>query len=135
MPVDEAARFEHVMAVYRICIAPESVDESALEAFTREQFLHGANPASQHLPAVLATTRRGLGTDPTHQELLTRLVAPTLIVHGTRDLVVFPDGGVRLAEVIPGAVLVTIEGMGHQSQDPGRWQAIADAVSNHAGRT
>jgi hypothetical protein len=44
---------------------------------------------------------------------------------------VFPDGGVRLAELIP-AALVTIEGMGHQSQDPARWQAITDAVTAHA---
>lgn len=133
-PADEAGRLEHAMASYRVCIAPEPVDESALEMFTRDQFLYGANPASQHLPAVLATTRRGLGTDPTHQELLTRISAPTLVVHGTGDLVVFPDGGVRLAELIPEATLVTIEGMGHQSQDPARWQTIAEAVITHADR-
>ncbi len=132
MPTDEAAWVEHNMATYRICIAPEPVDESALEAFTREQFLYGANPASQHLPAVLATTRLGLGTDPTHQELLTQLSTPTLMVHGTGDRVVFPDGGVRLAELIPAATLVTIDGMGHQPQDPERWQAIAEAVISHA---
>ena len=50
------------------------------------------------------------------------------------DLVVFPDGGDRLAELIPAATLVTIEGMGHQSQDPARWQTIANAVISHAIR-
>lgn len=132
MPADDAGRFDHAVAMYRVCLAPEPVDESALEQFTREQFGQGANPGSQHLPAVLATTRIGLGTDPTHQELLTRISAPTLVVHGTGDVVVFPDGGVRLAELIPAATLVTIEGMGHQSQDPARWQAITDAVTDHA---
>lgn len=123
------------MAAYRLGIAPEPVDESALENFTRTQVLHGVNPHSQHLPAVLATTRRELGTDPTHQALLGRISTPTLVVHGTGDLAVAYDGGVRLAELIPGADLVTLEGMGHQPQDPARWRAIAEAVIGHIDRS
>lgn len=59
---------------------------------------------------------------------------PTLVVHGTGHVVVFSDGGAQLAELIPEAALAMIEGMGYQSQDPARWQTIADAVIRHADR-
>jgi pimeloyl-ACP methyl ester carboxylesterase len=78
--------------------------------------------------------RRRVHSRSIHAELLPWISASTLVVRSTGDLVVFFDGGVRLAGLIPAATLVTIEGMGHQPQDPARWQTIADAVITHADR-
>ena len=44
---------------------------------------------------------------------LQELDLPTLVVHGTVDPLVPVEGGKDTAEAIPGAVLMLIEGMGH----------------------
>ena len=44
---------------------------------------------------------------------LRRITAPTVVIHGTRDLMVRPSGGRETARAIPGARLVEIDGMGH----------------------
>ncbi len=41
------------------------------------------------------------------------IVAPTLVLHGTADRIVPYENGLRIAERIPGAELVTFEGGGH----------------------
>lgn len=46
-------------------------------------------------------------------DALRRLAVPTLVLHGSRDTLIQPDGGRHTAEVIPGARFVEIEGMGH----------------------
>ena len=47
-------------------------------------------------------------------EVLSRITAPTLVIHGDKDKIVRPDGGRATAEVIPHARFVRIPGMGHQ---------------------
>lgn len=44
---------------------------------------------------------------------LRRITAPTLVIHGDRDLLVAPSGGVATAAAIPSAQHVVIPGMGH----------------------
>lgn len=61
---------------------------------------------------------------------LARLDVPTLVVHGTADTLVQPSGGRRTAEVIPGAELLMIEGMGHDLAPP-LWPRLIDAVAAH----
>jgi pimeloyl-ACP methyl ester carboxylesterase len=85
----------------------------------------------QALPAIVASTVQGLTSTPTHAERLRRVAAPTLVVHGTGDLAIAFDGGRALAELIAGAALLALEGMGHFPQDVTRWAAIADAVVDH----
>jgi pimeloyl-ACP methyl ester carboxylesterase len=46
-------------------------------------------------------------------ERLPSLRVPTLVLHGTEDLAVSPDNAKILAERIPGAELVLLEGAGH----------------------
>jgi pimeloyl-ACP methyl ester carboxylesterase len=46
-------------------------------------------------------------------ERLKHVAAPTLVIHGLADRMVNVSGGKATAEAIPGAVLVLIEGMGH----------------------
>jgi pimeloyl-ACP methyl ester carboxylesterase len=46
-------------------------------------------------------------------DLLRRLDVPTLIVHGSDDVMCDPSGGRATAAAIPGAELLIIDGMGH----------------------
>ena len=55
------------------------------------------------------------------------IAAPTVVIHGTKDRMVRPSGGRATAAAIPGARLVTIEGMGHDLPR-GAWDRMVDAI-------
>ena len=58
------------------------------------------------------------------------ITAPTLVVHGDRDLIVHPSGGRATAEAIPGARHVTVPGMGHHLA-PGLLDQLVQLVTDH----
>ena len=64
-------------------------------------------------------------------EMLRRIKAPTLVIHGTVDKLIRPSGGRATAKAIPGARLMMIEGMGHDLPR-GVWPQLIDAISEHA---
>lgn len=53
--------------------------------------------------------------------------APTLVIHGTEDPVLPYQHGLALAEEIPDATLVKLEGRGHEIH-PNDWNAIVEAI-------
>ncbi|CAM3575596.1 alpha/beta hydrolase [Paenibacillus lupini] len=55
---------------------------------------------------------------------------PALIIHGTEDPIIPYEHGVALARVVPGSVLLTLEGTGHELHHED-WDTIIDAISNH----
>ena len=55
------------------------------------------------------------------------IAAPALVIHGTEDPIIPYEHGVRLAEAIPGAELLTLEGVGHELH-PNDWDAILGAI-------
>ena len=65
------------------------------------------------------------------KERLAAVKAPTLVIHGTVDPLVRPEGGKDTAASIPGAKLLMIEGMGHALPIP-MWPQIIDAIDKHA---
>ena len=83
------------------------------------------NPAGvgRQLRAILASGSR--------KERLHSVKAPTLVIHGTVDPLVRPEGGKDTAASIPGAKLLMIEGMGHALPIP-MWPQIIDAIDKHA---
>jgi pimeloyl-ACP methyl ester carboxylesterase len=64
------------------------------------------------------------------REPLSSIDAPTLVVHGTADPLFPLAHGQALADEIPGARLVPLEGAGHGVQRAD-WDAIADAIAEH----
>jgi pimeloyl-ACP methyl ester carboxylesterase len=68
------------------------------------------------------------------RERLTEIAVPTLVIHGTADPL-FPLGhGLALAEEIPEARLLTLEGAGH-GLDRADWDEIARATIEHTTPT
>lgn len=63
---------------------------------------------------------------------LSKLNVPTLVIHGTADPMFPVEAGVDTAEVIPGAKLILIEGMGHD-MPAGTWERIVEAIADNAG--
>ncbi|MEA2340303.1 MAG: hypothetical protein QOG11_380 [Solirubrobacteraceae bacterium] len=62
---------------------------------------------------------------------LSRITAPTLVIHGTKDRLVRPSGGKATANAIRGARLLMIDGMGHDLPR-GAWGRITDAIVANA---
>jgi len=64
------------------------------------------------------------------RERLGGVAAPTLVVHGSEDPL-FPLGhGLALANEIPGARLLTLEGTGHELP-PTVWDVVIPAILRH----
>ncbi|GAB6927865.1 alpha/beta hydrolase [Paenibacillus sp. JCM 10914] len=55
---------------------------------------------------------------------------PALIVHGTEDPIIPYPHGLALADTIPNAVLLTLEGSGHEIH-PAEWDSVIDAIIQH----
>ncbi|MDG1634202.1 MULTISPECIES: alpha/beta fold hydrolase [Bacillus] len=55
---------------------------------------------------------------------------PTLVIHGTEDIVLPYEHGLALVNEIPHALLLTLEGSGHEIHYDD-WNHIINAISNH----
>lgn len=56
---------------------------------------------------------------------------PTLVMHGTSDPLFPPQHGEALADEISGAVLLRLDGMGHESPPPTLWDVVIPAIVRH----
>ena len=117
------ARFAQTWKVLRVGSFPE--DEALDRARAERTFERGLNPAgvARQLRAILASGSR--------KARLGSVKTPTLVIHGTVDPLVRPEGGKDTAASIPGAKLMMIEGMGHALPIP-MWPQIIDAIDRHA---
>jgi len=120
---DYIERFAKTWKVLRVGRFPE--DEARDAARAELCFARGLNPAGvgRQLRAILASGSR--------KERLHAVKAPTLVIHGTVDPLVRPEGGKDTAASIPGAKLLMIAGMGHALPIP-MWPQIIDAIDKHA---
>jgi len=116
-------RFAKTWKILRVGSFPE--DERLDRSRAERTYERGLNPAgvARQLRAVLASGSR--------KARLGAVKAPTLVIHGTVDPLVRPEGGKDTAASIPGAKLLMIEGMGHAL--PMRfWPEIIGAIAQHA---
>ena len=88
----------------------------------------------------MATTPRSTGhqtmaiaASPDRTAALASVTAPTLVVHGMRDRLVMPSGGVATARAIPGSRLLMFPDMGHDLPRP-RWGEMIEAIVRNAER-
>ena len=67
-------------------------------------------------------------------EPLSSIMAPTLVIHGTADPMFPFEHGQALANEIPGARFLTLEGAGH-GVERADWETIARAILEHTARS
>jgi pimeloyl-ACP methyl ester carboxylesterase len=117
------ARFAQTWKILRVGSFPE--DEALDPSRAARIYSRGLNPAGvgRQLRAILASGSR--------KERLRSVTAPTLVIHGTVDPLVRPEGGIDTAASVPGAKLMMVEGMGHAIPIP-MWPQIIDAIAEHA---
>ena len=65
---------------------------------------------------------------------LSSIAVPTLVIHGTADPMFPLEHGQALAEEVPGARLLTLDGAGH-GVDRADWETIVRAILEHTART
>ena len=83
---------------------------------------HPDGKARQHV-AIMASGSRTW--------LLPKITVPTMVLHGAADPLVLPVAGKDVADLIPGADYVELDGMGHDIA-PGLYQPILDNMVGHA---
>jgi 3-oxoadipate enol-lactonase len=121
----------------------EWVDRQLPLLFTKEWI--AANPAVRDMMMMMApmlpptppeTAQQAMAGmfDWSTYDRLPQITAPTLIVHGDRDVLVPVENAYVLAERIPGATLHIVPGAGHgyPAQDPGQvHQVVTDFLRAH----
>lgn len=123
-----AEQIERDVANRRLWASPSWFDEDA----TRAAFVAGYERA--HHPTGPARQFDAMLRSGSREDALAALDVPTLVVHGTIDPLVSPDGGARTAELVPGAELLLIEGLGHDLPME-VWPRLISAVTALAART
>lgn len=84
-------------------------------------------------PAGIARQTHAILATGSFEDLLGNVRAPTQVVHGLDDPLVRPAGGKRSAQLIPGARLALVEGMGHDFPE-GLFPRWVELINDNAGR-
>jgi pimeloyl-ACP methyl ester carboxylesterase len=124
-PEGRDAAIDRAVVVANIVGSPDRVDEDRVRRVAAAQYDRAFDPDGpvRQLVAIVSSPPRAEG--------LAALAVPTLVVHGSVDPVVDPSGGRRTAELVPGATLEIVEGMGHDLPVP-FWAQIIELVTRHA---
>ena len=98
---------EGLVAVYRELIGSRyPFDEQKFREGAKAIMDHGHNPFPGHGAAV--------SSSPHRKDRLKEISLPTLVIHGTEDAILPLDHGQALADGIPNAKLMVLEGAGHE---------------------
>jgi pimeloyl-ACP methyl ester carboxylesterase len=127
-PADRDTFIDHVVKMYRVIGSPGfDRDEDDLRDIAGRSYDRGRNPAGsgRQLAAIIASGDR--------TARLRSISVPTVVIHGTKDRLVSPSGGRATAKAIPGARLVTVEGMGHDLPRAA-WPRIIGPIVENAAR-
>jgi pimeloyl-ACP methyl ester carboxylesterase len=124
-PADREAAIDQGVAAQKVIGSPAHFDEDRTRAKAGEAYDRSFYPAGfgRQLVGIMASGSRADG--------LRNVKVPTLVVHGDADPLVTPTGGQRTAELVPGAELLMIEGMGHDLPVP-LWPQVIEAITNLA---
>lgn len=134
-------------STWRIMLAPAASTNAEAQDSTVRMFRHiGSSGFGFDEPGWREYASRAWDRDPTSAGTSRQLVAimrsgdrtaelrsvtaPTLVIHGDRDLMVHPSGGAATQRAIPGARLETIEGMGHDLPIQ-VWPRIVGLIDGH----
>ena len=127
-PAEREAYIAQSLAHWKIWSSRYHAGAEALVERLGRQFDRMFYPegATRQMAAIIASGDRSKG--------LGGLDMPTVVIHGRQDTLIQPSGGERTAELVPGARLLMLDGMGHDLPAP-LWPAIIDAMVANAERS
>jgi pimeloyl-ACP methyl ester carboxylesterase len=126
-PPERDAAIEQGIRFRRTIGSPDHFEEDRVRRRLSAAYDRCFNPtgAGLQLLAILASGDRAAQ--------LAELTVPTLVMHGDRDPLIDVSGGRRIAELVPGAELVILEGMGHDLPTY-FWPVVVESVTKLASR-
>ena len=124
---DDGSVVEYLVEYSRVLSGTERpFDEAAVRGLVRRDVERARDFA--------AVQNHGALPDGEHAHVpLSAITAPTLVVHGTADPMFPVAHGAALAEEIPGARLLTLEGAGH-GVERADWETLGRAIVAHTAR-
>jgi pimeloyl-ACP methyl ester carboxylesterase len=121
---DSTSVVDYVVAEARaLSGAARPFDEARVRAFVERDLARAASPASAQNHALLE------GGEPWRHRL-GAIAVPTLVIHGSADPMFPPGHGRALANEIPGARLLVLDGAGH-GLEPADHDAVVRAILDH----
>lgn len=126
-PKNREEYVDRIVTLFRGHAGTHPYDAERMAELAGQQYDRGYHPQgfARQFAAILASGSR--------LERLKSVTAPTLVVHGTHDPLVPLRAGRMVADAIPGASFLPIDGMGHELPRP-IWQQLTDAVTAHMGK-
>jgi pimeloyl-ACP methyl ester carboxylesterase len=123
-PTERAAYVENSASVAKVFSSPRyfDADKTKVRAAASYDRMFYPEGATRQMAAIAASGDRTDG--------LRALKVPTLVIHGAADTLITPSGGLRTAELIPGANLLLLDDMGHDLPEQ-LWPLIVDVIVSH----
>jgi pimeloyl-ACP methyl ester carboxylesterase len=126
---DRQAVIDYGVESARLASGSGGFDESSIRGVWGRVFDRTRNIAATFVNHDLIHEKEGRSRGP-----VSEITAPTLVIHGADDPFFPLEHGVALADAIPGAELLTLEGVGHEL--PRRsWDQVAPAILELAATT
>jgi pimeloyl-ACP methyl ester carboxylesterase len=123
---DAESLIEHLVDYSRVLAGGRRpFDEAAMRELARRDVARARNFAAAQNHGILLNDERA-------RTPLSSIAAPTLIIHGTADPLFPLQHGEALAEEIPGARLLRLDGAGHGIARAD-WETLTRAVVEHTG--
>lgn len=126
-PVTRDDRIASSMHISRVIATRATWDEDVARAF------HGQLVDRAWYPEGTPRQFGAIVASGSREEALRQLDVPTAVLHGDADPLVDISGGLRTAELVPGATFHQLDGMGHDLPAP-YWDRIVGAVVDNIGR-
>ncbi|MEB4784128.1 alpha/beta hydrolase [Paenibacillus jamilae] len=121
---NEQSVVDFVVGRSRILVGSKhSFDENKVYQLAKEDWKRSNNMASMNNHAMLSGGESYLARTG-------EITIPALVIHGTEDPIIPYEHGMHLANEIPGAVLLALEGAGHEIHYDD-WDLIIDSISKH----
>src|SRR6266700_3777370 len=127
-PETREGRIENAMWIRRVLNGKDNPFDEAVELGKATRPIDRAyypSGTGRQLVAILAAKSR--------MERLRGVEIPTLVVHGVDDPLVPVENGRLVADAVPGARLLELEGMGHNMPEH-LWPEVIDAIVETAGK-
>jgi pimeloyl-ACP methyl ester carboxylesterase len=122
---DRDAVIEYMVDLERACVGEIPFDERRFQAYAQRAY-----DRTKNVRSMLTNHDLIHDSDSPKERRLDDLRAPTLVIHGTHDPLFPHEHGVALAEEIPDAELLTVEGMGHELPSA-VWDRVVPAILDH----